>query len=141
MDISAPVEVFLSRHSDLPHELRHALEQPHINLPALASAALNLNSTRACFTHLELIFADVCARWSQSSDFASALAAFGRVIPFAPHLAEYAQVLLQRHAHVSQSLWKSVSDDSLVEVLLAMFRLLVANDDMFKKHIDLATLY
>jgi midasin len=141
MDISALVEVFLARHSNLPHELQHALRQPHINLPAFAGASLDLRWTTSCFTHLEAIFPDVCARWSRSNHFVASLASFGRVISFAPHLAEYAQAFLQRHAQSMQSLWTSIAEDDLVEIVLAIFRLLVANRDIFKQYIDLAVLY
>ena len=140
MEVSAHVELFLSRHSQLPRELQYALQDENINLPALASAALNAQWTATLFAHFEPLFADVCARWSQDDHFVQALAALGRVMQFAPHLAEYTRAFFNRHVESTRTIWAINDLNTLIEVLLAIFRLLVADADMFKKHFDLNVL-
>ncbi|KIW02392.1 uncharacterized protein PV09_06212 [Verruconis gallopava] len=141
MDISAPLEIFLSRHRDLPEELQHVIQDSHINLQSLALAALNPRWSTTLFVHLDVIFADVCARWSHLDTYPQTLAAFGRIIPFAPHLVEYAELFLRRNTKTTANIWKSVSGDDLVEVFLAIFRLLVADCGTFKKYFDIKALF
>ncbi|KAL0473808.1 midasin [Neurospora intermedia] len=60
-------------------------------LDAIASAALVSTATDRIFTHFESVFADICARWILSSPKLDTrvLAAFARILPFAPSLSVF----------------------------------------------------
>ncbi|XPT03346.1 AAA ATPase midasin [Ascochyta lentis] len=103
------------------------------NINALATEALKLGSTDELFVQYGGLYTEVCAKWIQAaSQTEEKIAAFGRILPLAPHLAEHVERFL---AHVSQSpLFGSQNSNTAtngptgnsnhVEVLLGAFRLL-----------------
>lgn len=99
------------------------------NISALATEALKPGSTDSLFVQYERFFAEICASWIQSGvQTEEKIAAFGRILPLAPHLAEHVERFL---AHASQSpLFASQNSNGSnknsdhAEVLLGAFRLL-----------------
>ena len=111
-------------------------------LEAVAAAALNSQHTDLLFAHFEAQFPDICARWSSSSFQWSIVAAFGRVLPFAPYLAEHAETFFKRAGLDSQKSLYSTSA-SAVEVqncLLGVFRLLLFDNAVFGRYIRASVL-
>ncbi|KAK4193558.1 putative midasin [Podospora australis] len=102
-------------------------------LEAIATAALNAPpATDRIFAHFESVFADICARWvlSHPKLDVKVLAAFSRILPFAPSLS----VFLNSHIQGGGNLGgrrrifdaldlASFSDADLPVVLLALWRL------------------
>ncbi|KAF1927453.1 midasin [Didymella exigua CBS 183.55] len=112
------------------------------NINALATEALKPGFTDDLFVQYEGLFTEVCARWIQSSVHTeNIIAAFGRIMPFAPHLSEH----VERFAvHVSQSPYFGPLDtprntDSfnchVAEVLLGAFRLLSFDCRTFAQYV------
>ncbi|KZM18978.1 ATPase [Ascochyta rabiei] len=103
------------------------------NINALATEALKPGSADELFVQYEGLYTEVCAKWIQTAvQTEEKIAAFGRILPLAPHLAEHVERFL---AHVAQSpLFGSQNPNTTtngstgssnhVEVLLAAFRLL-----------------
>ncbi|KAI0115802.1 hypothetical protein GGR51DRAFT_555677 [Nemania sp. FL0031] len=83
----------------LPPELLEVIRnQTTANfLDAIAAAALIPRVTSSIFIYFEQIFADICARWllqsRNSGQEDQIIAAFARILPFAPHLS----VFLERY--------------------------------------------
>ncbi|KAI0400957.1 hypothetical protein F4802DRAFT_619434 [Xylaria palmicola] len=81
--------------SQLPPELLEVIRnQTTANfLDAIAAAALTPQATGPIFVYFEPVFADVCARWLLRSRNAGQedqiIAAFARILPFAPHLSVF----------------------------------------------------
>ncbi|KAM7223879.1 hypothetical protein V8F06_000895 [Rhypophila decipiens] len=90
--------------SNLPSELRlliqdlHEPTNTHKYLDHVANAALIPSATDGIFAHFEDIFADISARWILSAKTLDIrlLAAFARILPFAPSLA----IFLTRHLRI-----------------------------------------
>lgn len=112
------------------------------NINALATEALKPGSTDDIFVQYKGLFTEVCARWIQSAvQTENTIAAFGRILPFAPHLSEH----VERFAvHVSQSPYFSSQDTSrnpdpanlhITEVLLGAFRLLSFDCRTFAQYV------
>ncbi|KAJ4369376.1 AAA ATPase midasin [Didymella sp. IMI 355093] len=112
------------------------------NINALATEALKPGSTDNLFVQYEGLFTEVCARWIQSVvQTENTIAAFGRILPFAPHLSEH----VERFAvHVSQSPYFGLPDTSrnsdletsdVVELLLGAFRLLSFDCRTFAQYV------
>ena len=101
------------------------------NINVLAKEALRPASTDALFVQYHGFYTEVCARWIRSgAQTEEKVAAFGRILPLAPHLTEHAERFL---AHVSQSPYfgpqnqQSQNGSAVscgVETLLGAFRLL-----------------
>jgi midasin len=101
------------------------------NINVLAKEALRPGSTDTLFVQYDSFYTEVCARWIQSgAQTEEKIAAFGRILPLAPHLTEHVERFL---AHVSQSPYfgsqtqKSQNGTAVacgVETLLGAFRLL-----------------
>ncbi|KAM7196015.1 midasin [Naviculisporaceae sp. PSN 640] len=88
--------------SNLPDELRLVIQDHQTTtansnniLDIIANAALEASATDEIFAHFRRIFADISARWILSSPTFDirVLAAFARILPFAPSLS----VFLTRH--------------------------------------------
>ncbi|KAK4230784.1 hypothetical protein QBC38DRAFT_496176 [Podospora fimiseda] len=110
----AAIDVSRQRHSllsnaatlqFLPQELvvliqDHQSKTINAILEVIANAALTPPATDRIFAHFENVFADICARWTLSHPKLDVrvLAAFARVLPFAPSLA----VFLNSHLHGGQ---------------------------------------
>ncbi|KAE9976099.1 hypothetical protein EG328_002315 [Venturia inaequalis] len=140
MDCSVHIDVLLSGESQLPHELVDIIRNaPNTTfLAAIASSALDPRYTDTLFTHLEPLFAEICARWNFSNDFTKIVPAFGRILHFAPHLGEYAEAFFTRQ-HASQlEPWTEMEEGTLVELLLGVFRILVFDSKSFGKHVKIS---
>ncbi|OCL14238.1 midasin [Glonium stellatum] len=116
---------------------------------SLALEALNPNLTDTLFTQYEHLLVDLCARWLDSSTGSlKKIAAFGRIVPFAPHLAEHAETLLSKPSTqgfldaVSASInnAEAVPERELRELLLGIFRLLSFDNANFTKYVRPSTL-
>ncbi|KAL7776292.1 hypothetical protein CFE70_006708 [Pyrenophora teres f. teres 0-1] len=104
------------------------------NINALATEALKLGTTDNVFVQHGELFTELCARWIQSgAETEAKVAAFGRLLPLAPHLAEHVEQFLAHHSNspiVGPDLSAAsrdataIRDSDLVEVLLGTFRLL-----------------
>jgi midasin len=114
-----------------------------VNINQLAAEALNPGVTDDIFAANGRLFTELCARWLQSDAETSAkIAAFGRILPLAPHLAEHVERFL---AHASKSpliVTPSASSDApafshakIGEVLLGIFRLLSYDRRSFAKYV------
>lgn len=97
------------------------------NIEQLATKALEPGATDALFVQYGGVFTELCARWIQNGEKTGVkIAAFGRILPLAPHLAEHVERFLR---HVADSpivgAQSSVTSDAdLSELLLGLFRLL-----------------
>ena len=105
-----------------------------VNTNALATEALKPGSTDDIFVQHGGLFTELCARWIQSgAETEAKIAAFGRLLPLAPHLAEHVERFLAHHSNspiiasefspASKDL-NAIQDPDLTEVLLGTFRLL-----------------
>ena len=117
-----------------------------VSISVLAAEALNPGTTDAVFVQHAGLFTELCARWIQSdTDTEAKIAAFGRLLPLAPHLAEHVERYLT-HSSNSQLVGSQDSASSangltltreadLLEVLLGIFRLLSYDCRNFAKYI------
>lgn len=124
MDVSWNTRELSSRIQELPAELLNLLQHGNDTeyLRALTHLALNKRYTDLVTIYCDPLLAHCCASFPQlGDDHGAALAAYARVLPFAPHLAECAeQYLASRQLEYPQSL-----DDAIaVEYLLSLYRLL-----------------
>jgi midasin len=127
-------------------EEHNSLPPGKITFEALAEAALDPGRTDELFVQYEGLFVEVCARWlGQGRHSEAKIAAFGRIIPLAPYLAEHLERFL---VSVSQSpiFGPQTSDSaqesnsrndefSLCQVLLGTFRLLSLDCRNFARHV------
>ena len=135
--------------SNLPRELLEIISHgsnPQF-LDALALAALDPKNTETIFTYYEPIFGDLCGRWLSSLEVeASPLAivsAFARILPWASHLAVFAEeLILNQRAGVFEQIssrtgfhLQDLSDQVLHDLLLAVFRLLLFDNHAFAQAI------
>ncbi|EEH22929.2 hypothetical protein PABG_05140 [Paracoccidioides brasiliensis Pb03] len=123
----------------LPPELVEILHTSSSNPSSchdtLALAALRPNYTNTLFSLYEPIFVDLAARWiylDSHEYFVRVIAAFARILPFAPYLRPLADVasrdLKGSGLPCSEEPGKfgnlQVEDETLISLLLALFRLL-----------------
>jgi len=126
----------------LPPELLQIIhnQNPTSLLDALSRAALTPRLTGRIFAHFEPIFADICARWLLNTQRGrrddDIIAAFARILPFAPQLSVFLQDHLKNStsAHDSQAhspfhlnigkFHQDLTGDALLQTLLAVWRLL-----------------
>ncbi|KAH7558816.1 hypothetical protein BM1_04953 [Bipolaris maydis] len=118
-----------------------------VNITALATEALKPASTDDILVqHGGLLFTELCARWIQSgADTEAKVAAFGRILALAPHLAEHVERFLDNNsnssiigpqdAKFSQAQTLTLRDSDLVEVLLGTFRLLSYDCKTFSHYV------
>src|SRR5579871_3639461 len=133
MDCTGSISSLLTSVHHLPPELVDVLlHAPNdIFLNRLAIAALASEHTDKLFLHLEPLFVELGARWLEISDLPRVIAGFGRIVPFAPYLAEYAEIYIQR-AHLAENensshdiLRHASNEYETIELLLGLFRLLI----------------
>jgi midasin len=116
------------------------------NIDQLAAEALKPGSTDDLFVQYDGVFTELCARWIQNgAETGPKIAAFARILPLAPHLAEHVERFLQNvsispiiGSHASTSSKDSsalISEPDLLEYLLATFRLLSYDCQSFAKHV------
>ena len=129
----------------LPDDIVHALQQCNNTqyLDMLSRLALDPSYTATIFATHESIIVEICSRWLGYEHFArdpfAILAALARVLPFASHLIVYAQELLCREKvgslrHLisrSPTGLLNLPEQSLHDHLLAVFRLLMFDNDVF----------
>lgn len=126
----------------LPPELLQIIRSQNSTnlLDALSQAALIPRLTGRIFAHFEPVFADICARWLLNTQNGSCddsiIAAFARILPFAPQLSVFLDGYLKNStpAHDSQAhstpqlnISKASQDltgEALLATLLAVWRLL-----------------
>jgi midasin len=117
-----------------------------VNINALATEALKPGSTDDLFAQYGGLFTELCARWIQSgAETEAKVAAFGRLLPLAPHLAEHVERFLAHNSNsqiigpqnlaASQNAIPPTTDSDLVEVLLGTFRLLSYDCRNFAKYV------
>ncbi|KAF2821352.1 midasin [Ophiobolus disseminans] len=116
------------------------------NINQLASEALKSASTDNLFVQYGGLFTELSARWIQNGeDTEVKIAAFGRLLPLAPHLAEHVQRFLEDGAEsplvgsqTSPSSGYALAqqpESDLLEFLLGIFRLLSFDCRNFAKHV------
>jgi midasin len=129
--------------SQIPPELLEVIRnQTTANfLDAIAAAALIPRITSPIFIYFEHIFADVCARWllrpRNEAQEDQIIAAFARILPFAPHLSGFLEQYISEtsSAHPSRARPFTLlslnaphighlSEIDLLRALLAFWRLL-----------------
>lgn len=128
----------------LPSELLHIIrdQNPTNLLEAVSQAALLPRLTGRVFLHFEPVFADIAARWILNTRKGSCddniLAAFARLLPFAPNLSVFLDDYLKSLTHEPRSSSQplatarlhlvgsstTLSGDVLSQRLLAVWRLL-----------------
>ncbi|KAK3671964.1 AAA ATPase midasin [Recurvomyces mirabilis] len=130
----------LQRVDDLPPELLQIIQQGSNEqyLQAITKATLDPRYTTLLLAHCENIFAHICSSLRTYGSLAAAVAALGRLVPFAPFLAPYAIRLLKRERYSFDS---SESPDADLLYLLGVLRLLNHDPTSFRPHIDLATIH
>ncbi|KAL6704852.1 AAA ATPase midasin [Coniothyrium glycines] len=117
-----------------------------VDLTTLATEALEPLSTDNFFLEHRALFTEVCARWIQSNTNTSRkVAAFGRILPLAPHLAEHVEQFLSKTSdsaligsQTSAQSANAVSQTETVEtieVLLGTIRLLSYDCRNFAKYV------
>ena len=156
MDCSwADSQLLLNQHilQSLPEELLFTLRQGTNSqyLNALATLALDARWTSTIFTIHEPLFVDLCSRWistDTASEAVAVAAALARILPFAPHLASYAEELICRqragafHFLCSRNATQltELSEETLHDLLLALCRLLMFNNETFASVVSPAQL-
>ncbi|KAF1917408.1 hypothetical protein BDU57DRAFT_513641 [Ampelomyces quisqualis] len=117
-----------------------------VEFDQLATEALKPRVTDDIFVQNHGAFTELCARWIQSSQATGAkIAALGRVLPLAPHLAEHVECFLQNvsdspvigsHGPVSyREAFAAFSESELLESVLGTFRLLSYDCRSFANHV------
>lgn len=147
MDCTRGISALQSRIDELPPELAQCLSHGSNSqfLATVSAAALSSKFTDTLFTCLAPLFADVCARWILGNNLRSVIPAFGRVLSFAPQLAEYAEAALVK-LQAGGGLFGSLLTDSgnaqglpeneTRELLLGIYRLLVFDNANFARFIQ-----
>lgn len=118
-----------------------------VSFDSLANEALKSRATDALFVPYERLFAEIAARWIQSGIESEAkIAAFGRILPLAPHLAEHVErflaavstspILGSSSTDVSRSQSLDLPESELLELLLGTFRLLSFQCRDFARHVQ-----
>ncbi|KAI9691641.1 MAG: hypothetical protein M1822_007712 [Bathelium mastoideum] len=117
--------------------LFNEIERDRNFFEAVSRVALNPQHTDLLYTLFAPSFPDVCARWSLLQFHWTVIAAFGRVIPFAPHLAEHAEnFFLRENARSQQGPYVSLTGEAEAqEYLLGLTRLLLFDNALFGRHI------
>ena len=141
--------------SHLPSELLEVLHSQSNTtssacfLDVVAAAALIPRVTTQVFIHFESVFADICARWYLSSQThgqeVRTIAAFSRILPFAPYLSVFLERYIQDTSNPTEDptrpyqinslglleIWQAPSNQVLPS-LLSFWRLLNFREDTFR---------
>ncbi|KAI0458364.1 hypothetical protein F5B21DRAFT_24453 [Xylaria acuta] len=136
--------------SQLPPELLEVVRnQTTANfLDAIAAAALIPRITSPIFVYFEHVFADICARWllrpRNTGQEDQIIAAFARILPFAPHLSVFLEQYISETSATDISGARAftlnslnsphtghVSEPDLLRALLAFWRLLNFNQGTY----------
>ncbi|KAF1972308.1 midasin [Bimuria novae-zelandiae CBS 107.79] len=116
-----------------------------VNFEWLSSRSLRPERTDDLFVRYEELFVEVCTKWvSEEVAPELELAAFGRILPLAPHLAEHAEKLVASPqvfflgAAQTEIQMRDVSEigkHELCQALLGLFRLLSFDCRSFARHV------
>ena len=117
-----------------------------VDLGSLATNVLDSRRTDDLFVQNESLFVEICARWIQSGAKSGVkIAAFGRILPLAPHLAEHVEQFLATSSQsaIIGSQASASSGDNLIttpepelcRILLGAFRLLSFACRNFAKYV------
>ncbi|ORY69584.1 uncharacterized protein BCR38DRAFT_480765 [Pseudomassariella vexata] len=139
----------------LPPELLQIIRShnPTNFLDAVAAAALIPQATHHVFAYFETIFADISARWLLRSRNEGQedriIAAFARILPFAPYLSVFLEQYISETSGANEmNLTKSKINsldaphidkspaEKLVPILLAVWRLLNFDKKTFRQHVQ-----
>jgi len=138
---------------DLPDEIFEIIriqKTPRF-LDALATAALSLKFTLTLFTLFENVFADTCAKWTESGKAVAQnnriIEGFARILPLAPHLSTFLQKYLETPPKSAEkptihTLWERERETEeldtleLHRILLAGWRLLNFDKHTFERTIS-----
>ncbi|KAI1868220.1 hypothetical protein JX265_007043 [Neoarthrinium moseri] len=124
--------------SQLPPEILQIIRShdPTNFLDAVAAAALVPEATSSIYVYFENVFADICARWllkpRREGQEDRIIAAFARILPFAPSLSVFLEQYLREtstcHGDGSRIFMVNSLDSlhagDLVPILIAVWRLL-----------------
>ncbi|KAF2875171.1 hypothetical protein BDV95DRAFT_603934 [Massariosphaeria phaeospora] len=122
-----------------------------VTIESLATDALNPKFTDGVLLQHEGLLVEICARWISSGPHSEAkIAAFGRILPLAPHLAEHAERFLASSSQVEflrsrksaplQAHGHAEKEPTLLLALLGTFRLLSSDCRSFSKYVRPAAL-
>ncbi|KAH7115054.1 hypothetical protein B0J11DRAFT_122747 [Dendryphion nanum] len=114
----------------------------------LATRALDPTQTDTLFLRDEGLFVEICARWIISgSQSGSKIAALGRVVSLAPHLAEHVDRFLASKSESpifgngdSNPTLSKIPDQEIIECILGTYRLLSFDCRTFEKYVRLVPL-
>lgn len=122
--------------------------EKQVSFEWLSLKSLKPECTDDLFIQYEDLFVEVCTRWMTEKVAPELeIAAFGRILPLAPHLAEHAERLAASpqvvflgalQAGIKRKEVGDVSDRELCQALLGYFRLLSFDCRSFAKHMRLA---
>lgn len=132
----------------LPNEIANLVRSASgaQQLHALALGALQPQYTESVFRLYEPIVVDLAARWilpGLNADSVAVLAAFARILPFAPHLRPFASQYassqtgpLSALAGTKELTLRQLNQDSTRILLLALFRLFSFDLETFAKAVS-----
>src|ERR1700761_2833471 len=117
--------------SRLPEEIVEILRDKSTRhcLGYLSHHLLDHHQTDSIFPSLELLLPDLVSRWLSLDQVVCVIAAFGRIVPFQPHLSVLPRIFLRRH-ELNREIWTSWSEESLLEFLLGLYRLALADSEI-----------
>ena len=122
-------------------------------LTTLAKLALEPSLTSEILRCYEPIFAELVARWPPLAPIETIASAFGRILPLQAYLITYAQqflisakpTLLCGVSHIStissSEELESLPTDTIREVLLSLYRLLMFRREVFMELVDSVCLF
>jgi midasin len=117
--------------SHLPPEIAETVRGKSIkdSLVYLSTQLLDLQQTDTLLPILQVLLPDLVARWSSLDRVATVIAAYGRIIPFQSHLSDYPSIFLRRH-RLGREIWNTWSEQTLLEYLLGLYRLSMADSQL-----------
>jgi midasin len=98
-------------------------------LAHLSRHLLDLRQTDSLLPILEPLLPDLVSRWLSLDQVARVIAGYGRIVPFLPHLSELPRIFL-RHHDIKREIWNSWSEELLLEFLLGLYRLALADSQI-----------
>ena len=132
--------------SEVSNILQHGSSSQYLD--AVSKLALEPQWTSAVFTTHRSLFVDICSRWISRKDFEARVvdvaSALAKILPCAPHLSEYAELLVcQRQAGAIGALsspdidqLNDIPEKILQVLLLTLVRLLIFDNGTFASAIS-----
>ncbi|KAF2763346.1 midasin [Pseudovirgaria hyperparasitica] len=120
-------------------------------LATLALKALEPQQTDHIFARYEHLFPELCSRWlAHDTTSTTKIAAFARILPFAPHLSELAESQFSQAlfeglldilpSELEEAIAPAIPESQLCEHLLGVFRLLAFDNCTFARYLQPARL-